>query len=166
MVSEADADWLSHETAHVLYDAANGDRLAAARRIARICARHGYDGAYGACCCLAEAIIGMGGMRRELAPGQMWGFRLHESDSPYELGEQANPDGVPEARPIVQAMRFLTAYANRDYVQCQALMAAVTSREEMALVPGGLILIASGFGPLGLAAWMARVEDGEGPHRR
>jgi hypothetical protein len=145
-VSDVDLKWLTEQTIRIVLAATELDSEAAAMAFCEVGERYGSAGAYSTCCALAEAIVRMGD-HREDGDG-FYGFEVQH----IERGPLAPEEVDEDAQDVMQAMRFVTAYLNRDVPQQLALFHAAETPEDAIVLPIGLIKLVSAYGRHKLAS--------------
>lgn len=138
---DLDIPWMAERTGRIVLAAVDGEGEQCVDVLVEIGERYGGHGVYCLCCALAAAIVQMGEYGGDTAC-DFWGLRIEHLDrgvvEPEELGE--------DAKPIMLAMRFVTAYLNRDSGQTLAQFYAAETPEDAVILPTGLIKLVGLYG--------------------
>lgn len=140
MNDDYDINWMSERASQVILAAVDGEGERVADLLGEIGGRFGDHGMYGLCCALAEAVVRMEGYER--GGSRFYGFEVRHQDR----GVVAPEDADDEVQDMMAAMRFVSAYLNRDSDQTLALFHSPQTPEEAVLLPIGLVKLVGATG--------------------
>lgn len=140
-MTDFDVTWMAEQVGRVVLAAVDRDNEAVADAISAVGERYGSGGVYALCCGLAEAITRMGDYTKAEG-GDFYGFEtVHVDRGPIA------PEDVDEgSKPVMVAMRFVTAYLNGDSQQQLAIFFAAETPEQAMEVPIGLVNLVGAYG--------------------
>ncbi|HEU4540291.1 MAG TPA: hypothetical protein VFR23_04115 [Jiangellaceae bacterium] len=140
---ELDMPWMTEQTTHIVLSAVDGEGERCVDLLTEIGERYGGHGVYCLCCALAEAIARMAEYKRDDDPGNgQWGLRIEH----VERGRIEPEDLTDDTKPMLQAMRFVTAWLNSDSEQTLALFYAAETPKDAVIIPTGLIKLVGIYG--------------------
>lgn len=140
MTDRYDIEWMAGRASNIILAAVDGDGERCADLIVEVGERYGSRGGYGLCCALAEAVARMSDYER--GGDGFYGFEVEHLDR----GTISPEDVEDDAQDMMAAMRFVTAYLNRDSDQTLALFYAPRTPEEAMLLPVGLVKLVGATG--------------------
>jgi len=138
-----DFPWMTEKSMEIVMHAVDGEIEPAVDALCAVGERYGGHGVFCLCYSLAECIAQMAGWKSDDKPDDaFWGLRVEH----LERGVVAPEDLDENDKPILQAMRFVTAYLNRDGDQTNALFNAAETPEDAVDLPVGLIKLVQLYG--------------------